>query len=150
MMSGNSSLNLQVRLEPEFRVEEKIHVLDAEIAGNPRAVDDQRHRDLVQFFEPRGFFKNFPLFCAHLLLVLPRYRPSETAKSLPARGLPADVHFGFNDMLPVFAKVNGLQDARRLGREMARRESVFVLSHEIHRGFSASRIFKPARRKPSA
>ena len=59
---GKFAHDLQVRLEPDLRVEKVVQVLDAEIAGHPRAVDDQRHRDLVQLFQPGGALKNFPLF----------------------------------------------------------------------------------------
>ncbi len=36
--------DLEVGLEPQLRIEVVVHVLDAQIAGDPRAVDDQRHR----------------------------------------------------------------------------------------------------------
>jgi hypothetical protein len=39
--------------------------LDAEIAGNPRAINDQRHRHLVEFLQPRRLLKNLPLFRSH-------------------------------------------------------------------------------------
>ena len=40
-------LDLQVRLEPALRIEEEIHVLHADVAGDPRAVDDHGHRHLA-------------------------------------------------------------------------------------------------------
>ena len=56
-----------MRLKPHIRVEIKIHVLDAEVAGDPGAVNNHSHRDLVQFFQARGLFENFPLFRSHNL-----------------------------------------------------------------------------------
>jgi hypothetical protein len=54
-------VDLQVRLEPDLGIEEKIHVLNPDVARNPRAIDDHGHRDLIQFFEAGGFLEDFPL-----------------------------------------------------------------------------------------
>ena len=68
MMSGNSRMIFRFDLKPDFRIEIIVQVLDSEVAGNPRAVDDQRHRNLVQLLAARGSFKHFPLFRQHGLL----------------------------------------------------------------------------------
>ena len=47
------------------RVQVVVHVLDAEIAGNPRAVDDERHRHFVQLLAPRRALEGLPLFGSH-------------------------------------------------------------------------------------
>ena len=62
---GELPHDLQVGLEPEFGIEEIVHVLDAEVAGNPGAIDDQRHRNLVQLLPARGSLECFPLFWQH-------------------------------------------------------------------------------------
>ena len=62
---GELAHDLEVRFEPKLGVQEVIHVLDPQIAWNPRAIDDQRHRDLVHFFPARGLLKRFPLVRQH-------------------------------------------------------------------------------------
>src|SRR5258707_11943578 len=54
-----------MRLKPKLRVEIEIHVFDAEITRNPRAINDQRHRHLIEFLKPRRAFENVPLFRSH-------------------------------------------------------------------------------------
>ena len=41
-------------------------MLDSEIAGNPRAVDNERHRHLVEVLAPGRALENVPLFGSHL------------------------------------------------------------------------------------
>ena len=64
-MSGYSRMIFRLELEPELRVEVVVHVLDPEIAGDPRTVDDQRHRNLVELFEAGGPLERVPLFGSH-------------------------------------------------------------------------------------
>jgi len=49
-------------LKPEFGIKKIIQMLDAEIAGNPRAIDDHRHGHLIELFPAHSFLENFPLF----------------------------------------------------------------------------------------
>jgi hypothetical protein len=58
-------VDLQVRVEPDLRVEVVVHVLDAQVAGDPGAVDDERHGNLVESFEPGGALEDVPLFWSH-------------------------------------------------------------------------------------
>ena len=62
---GELAHDLQIGLKPEFGIEEVVQVLDAEVAGNPRAIDDERHRNLVHLFAAHGSFECFPLFWQH-------------------------------------------------------------------------------------
>ena len=73
---GKLPHDLEVGLEPQLRIEEIIHVLDSQIAGDPRAVDDQRHRDLVHLFTARRAFKCLPLFLQHGFPFVVRRQPS--------------------------------------------------------------------------
>ena len=65
MMSGNSRMILRFDSNHSSRIEVVVHVLDAEIPGNPGAVDDERHRHLVQLLEPGRAFEGVPLFGSH-------------------------------------------------------------------------------------
>jgi hypothetical protein len=58
-------MNFEVRLEPDLGVEVKVHVFDAEVTGDPGAIDDEGHGDLVEFFEARGAFEGVPLLGFH-------------------------------------------------------------------------------------
>jgi hypothetical protein len=62
---GEFLVDLEVGLEPELGVEVVIHVIQAEVTGDPGAVDDQGHRDPVQLLQAGGFFENGPLFGSH-------------------------------------------------------------------------------------
>jgi hypothetical protein len=65
-------VNLEVGLKPDLTIQIKIHVFHAQITGNPRAIDDERHRSFIQLFEARGFLKNFPLFGSHTISLAQR------------------------------------------------------------------------------
>ena len=68
--------DLQVGFEPQLGVQVVIHVLDSQITGNPRAIHDQRHRDLVHLFAARRALKCLPLFLQHGFPFLVRRQPS--------------------------------------------------------------------------
>ena len=59
-------MDFQMRLEPHVGVEEEVHVLDSDVAGNPRAIDDHRHRNVVEALAAGGAFKGVPLFWSHV------------------------------------------------------------------------------------
>jgi hypothetical protein len=59
------AMDLQVGLKPHLWIEEEVHVLDANIARNPRAVDDQGHRHLIEFLAAGGFLERVPLGGRH-------------------------------------------------------------------------------------
>jgi hypothetical protein len=62
---GELAVDLQVRLEPDLRVQEEVHVLHADVAGDPGAVDDHGHRHLAEFFHARGALEDVPLGGCH-------------------------------------------------------------------------------------
>src|SRR5204863_10050195 len=63
-------VNFEVGLEPDLRIEEVIHVLEAKIAGDPGAIDDERHRNFVEFLKPRRSLEDVPLFRFHSSLLI--------------------------------------------------------------------------------
>ena len=62
---GKLAHDLQIGLEPELRIQKIVQVLDSEVSGNPWAIDDQRHRNLVHLLAAHCSFKRFPLFWQH-------------------------------------------------------------------------------------
>ena len=67
---GKLAHDLQIGLEPQFRIQVIVHVLDAQITGNPGTIHDQRHRDLVHLLAARRALKCLPLFLQHDFLSL--------------------------------------------------------------------------------
>ena len=62
---GKLAHDLQIGFEPQFRIQEVVQVLDPQIAGNPRTVHDQSHRDLVHLLAACRALKHVPLFLQH-------------------------------------------------------------------------------------
>src|ERR1035441_4580485 len=58
--------NLQIGLKPEFGVEKVVEVLDAQVSGDPWAIDDERHWNLVHLFAAHCSLECFPLFWQHI------------------------------------------------------------------------------------
>jgi hypothetical protein len=62
---GELLVDLEIGVEPHLGIQVVVHVLDADIARYPRAVDDQRHRDLVQLLAAYRALEGVPLSRQH-------------------------------------------------------------------------------------
>ena len=57
---GEAGQQIQVRPPPQIGVQEIVERVDADVTGQPRAIDDQRHRRSIGFTPARGGYEAVP------------------------------------------------------------------------------------------